>query len=146
MTSLDIVASTNFRTGTLLDITAINFTNLIDPAAAVFNGSQFDDIQITTSVAIAGSSAVNEIVGFGPNVDASLWSFTDWGSDDRIVLFGTQGADGLIGTSQRDEIRGNSGADTLDGMGGPDILFGGQGDDTLLSFDSNGGDELREIE
>jgi Ca2+-binding RTX toxin-like protein len=63
-----------------------------------------------------------------------------------MIIFGTNGDDGLVGTfaadtiyglDGNDDIKGEVGNDLIDGGGGSDVLYGGFGDDTLVGGDGS---------
>src|SRR5262249_40118659 len=122
MTNLNITASKNYSSDALHDITSITFTNDVTPSTATFSSLQFDDIQISSHVAIDGSMAPSILVVFGSSLDASGWNLVDWSYDDSIHLRGESGNDTITGSPENDIIQGKSGSDTLDGHLGLDTL------------------------
>jgi Ca2+-binding RTX toxin-like protein len=130
MAELRIGTSRDYSRLFLFDIDTIVFT---DRAEATFSGTQFNDNQISTSLAVEGSPGRNVIVvnsglsGF----DASAWTFRGWQHEDRIIVNGSSFAETIRGSVENDILFGNGGSDTVAGRAGNDIVSGGSGADTL---------------
>ncbi len=133
MATLTLSTSTNYSGQLLLNVTQVDFTNLLSRsmATATFNALQFDDVKIKDALAIDGSTGRNAIAVNSGGVDASGWTFTNWSTNDLVTLNGSANGDFFVGSSQNDTINGLQGADELIGGLGRDKLFGGEGDDTI---------------
>ena len=134
MATLTVFATMNYSAQTLVNITALSFTNAFNDATATFAAVQFGS-QISNSLAVStvGSFlADSHIVVNGSSVSAEGWTFINWGSGNSITMNGTSGADTLTGSSQRDLIDGGSSADIIRGGLGVDTLRGGAGVDAIV--------------
>ncbi len=133
MATLTLSTSTNYSGQLLLNVTQVDFSNLLSRsmATATFNALQFDDVKIKDALAIDGSTGRNAISVNSGGVDASGWTFTNWSTNDLVTLNGSANGDFFVGSSQNDTINGLQGADELIGGLGRDKLFGGEGDDTI---------------
>ena len=130
MVTLTIATTTDFSATALAHINKLAFTNLLFPATATFAFSQFGG-SISNAVAIDGSTAVNRIIVNGGSVNASAWTFANWGVADTLTFNGTVAAETFFGSSQADTINAGAGADTLRGGLGVDALNGQAGNDTF---------------
>lgn len=126
-----VTASIDYTASVLEGIGAIRFQN---PATAIaqFMASQFDGIQISTSLHVSGSdNGANIISVTGGSLDISGWHFTGWQVNDSTVLTGTGGGESFIGSAFTDKLDGLDGSDQLSGRGGQDVINGGAGGDVL---------------
>ena len=123
MATLPVPSTDDFSADTLSNITLIDFTNAAVAAIATFASSQFDNVQISTTVAIDGTPQINGIIVNGGNLNASEWIFTNWLANDTVTLNGGASGDTIKGSSKNDTITGGLGVDTL---------AGGDGDDTFV--------------
>lgn len=141
MTTLAVSSTFDYSATTLAGVDAIQFADVTKTIAASFSASQFDNIQISSSVAIVGGTGPNSLTVTGSQIDASNWTFSNWSSlRDKVVLNGTSQGDSIMGSTQSDTIDGGTGNDTLVGGDGQDRLLGGGDDDYLQG--GNGADFL----
>jgi Ca2+-binding RTX toxin-like protein len=139
MPTLTVSSTTSYvggLPGGLTGVDLIQFTNSSISATATFANTQLDGSPILLNVAIAGSSAGNVIAVTGGSVNASGWTFSNWGSSgDQIRLSAAAGvAAAIIGSSENDTITGGSLADSLSGGQGNDrfvVTAADSGDDTI---------------
>src|SRR5450755_4204753 len=104
MTTLTITASHDYRNDTLSNITDIVFSGSAGVALSVnFLPIQFDDVQISSSVHITGTSATDTMTVNAPSAtgfSAANWTFSSWNNtSDSILIEGSSGADFFIGSS-----------------------------------------------
>jgi hypothetical protein len=121
-------------------------------STAIFAASQFNDVDISTSLFLKGTDGVNNIIVIGGTVDALTWNIVNWNvAKDRITFQGTDDADTVRGTFLRDFIDLGNGDDTIKLGLGSDVMKGGSGTDrfTILAgnvvdggdlFDGGGGE------
>ncbi len=138
MATLTVATTTNFSNTVFSpEATLIDFTNAAaTDVTATFAAGQFNDINISKTVAIDGSVGVNHmVIGMRAVLafDMSGMVFTNWASfTDTITIQGGAGNNTLTGSTQRDTINGGDGSDTIRGLGNSDILNGDAGLDTFL--------------
>jgi Ca2+-binding RTX toxin-like protein len=134
MSTIDVHRGTTDFSGFVYS--GVNLIRFVEPdtATAIFDGSQFDGLQIRDTVKIEGQDAngtivVNNAVDF----DASAWDVSDFGVPfvALIMLNGTSSSDSITGSAQNDVIEGGSGKDLLFGGGGRDTIDGGDGRDRI---------------
>lgn len=139
MAILTISTSQDFSSDLLFNIRTVDF---IASASATFGGGQFNNVNISRSLHVDGSTGADAVIvntdyrGF----DASGWTFTAWTAADRLRIQGSDFSETLTGSAKRDIIVGGGGADTIRGRGGADIIAGGAGADRLKG--GSGGDTL----
>ena len=130
MATLTIATSRDYSAELLFNIGTLDFNAA---ATATFSGGQFNNVNISRSLHVEGSTGSNLVVvdtdyrGF----NASGWTFAAWLPEDRLVIRGSDFGEMLTGSTKRDTINGGNGADTIKGLGGADIIAGGAGADHL---------------
>jgi Ca2+-binding RTX toxin-like protein len=120
----------DFRSATLASIERLEFGGTQGTQTATFRDDQFGESGMAFTLAVEGSSAVNQIVvtadGF---FSASQWTFANWdASQDLITLLGGAGVDNIVGTSQADVMEAGDRGDRLRGVGGDDTFVMRAGD------------------
>lgn len=133
MATLTVTESHDYTNDVLVNITDITF-NTTTTAFVLFGATQFDNVQISTSVHITADANINIItVGMSTpgTFSAAGWTFTNWTTGvDAVFIPGTAGAD---------TITGSSGDNFITGGGGADMLTGGS---TFDTFNYNAGTDI----
>ncbi len=151
MTTLTITASTDYRSAPNNSLvngqnrTGLTFSGTNTIVEAAFLATQFGGGNISNTVTITGRTGRNDtlLVFFGTTpgtLNASGWSFSNWGAEDVIAIVGSAGTDSIMGSSVADIVTPGDGVDTVLAGGGDDII---RLDDTLSAPESgesfNGG-------
>ncbi|MBA3677452.1 MAG: hypothetical protein H0W74_08635 [Sphingosinicella sp.] len=123
--------------GARFTITSINTTGtlgslIFDPATQtlryVADHDQFDTMGSGETIIDRFTYTISDQYGATSTATVEI-SVT--GTDDGLILFGTNRVDHLVGGAGEDSLFGLNGHDLLYGGGGHDILSGGQGNDRL---------------
>jgi serralysin len=151
MATLTVTATQDFGGLSLVNINSVVFATSGE-AVARFDSNQFGTQSflgfqvplISNTVRLTGDANRNIMMVdlLSPSFSAAGWTFTNWSSQDVVVLSGTAGSDTITGSAQHDAIQG---------QGGIDHLFGGDGDDAFLYHATargsvDGGNGLDEID
>jgi Ca2+-binding RTX toxin-like protein len=104
----------DFQVGTVLNIEALLFNDL--------QTAEFDQIQLPTNLAVTGAVASQAIIVHMTSgaFTAGGWSFTTWGTNDKVNIVGRVSGDTITGSSQEDFITALGGADSINGSEGGD--------------------------
>jgi serralysin len=122
----------DLRGSTLSNLQTLTFLNTTGTVQVFFDSSQFNGVQIRPGLNISGDAGGRSIIDItGGSLSAVRWTLTDWGTNDRVILTGTSGAETFISTQFNDILNGLDGNDTLYGRGGDDVINGGTGADRL---------------
>ncbi len=100
---------------------------------------------LSTTLAVIGESAVAArgdiitvaLANLGTSVNLSGWTFSNWNSEDQIVVSGGNDGNTIVGTNVADQIAASGGNDTIAGQGGNDIITGGLGLDVMSGDDGD---------
>lgn len=123
---------TDFSSTVLSNITTLDFIGNPRRSTAVFSASQFDNVQISSSLIVDGGTGTNTVTVIGGNIDALAWTFANWSIGDVVSLTGSASGNRLNGSTQADRISGLLGNDSINGASGDDTLIGNEGDDQFL--------------
>jgi trimeric autotransporter adhesin len=134
--TIELDGTVDFRVaGNIVAFSTIRFTGA---GTAQFNSGHFGGFGIASNAAVQGSSGldqlqINAIFQERPNIDASAFTFSTWGSGgDVVYLTGTTDANQIIGSSVADILDGGADNDTLYGGAGIDVMQGNSGNDSMF--------------
>jgi Ca2+-binding RTX toxin-like protein len=97
--------------------------------------------KFTSVVGAAGQDSIR-VYTTGGSFSLFGWTFSSWGVNDKVSIFGSAVADSINGTVVADAISGAAGNDFINGRAGADTMAGGTGNDGY--WIDNAGDRIIE--